>query len=452
VELVHYIRVVRRRWLIVLVAVLSCAGVAYLLSSLRTPVYRAETRLVVSAPAGGGANDELSNRTLAISRATAYASYAPTTPAVDAALEGAGYPTGGSRPQVTATADGSTPFLLISVQDSDPQRAAKVANAYVQRLLGVVARLDGTRDVSSQRLAVIDPAGVPSRPDSPRPVRDAGIGLVLGLILGLGAAFVRESLDRTYVDPDVLETTTNLPVLGVVPQALEKVDLPSISQPSSGRAEAYRTVRTNLSFAGGPDTTRRLVVTSATPGEGKTSVSANVAVALASAGHSVVLVDADLRRPRVASVFGLQDEGPGLVGLLTGDLDVQAAIRTVDEAGLAVIPAGGTLANPSEMLGSERMQAVLEELEQQYETVLIDTPPVLPVTDALVLSAGASGVVVVVRLGETSRERLDRALSSLRKLDVPVLGLVANGAVASGDAAYGYGSKYGYEKRVASPR
>ena len=449
-ELVEYIRVVRRRWVIVLAAVVVCAGVAFTLSSLQTPLYSASTRLVVSAPAGGGANDELSNRTLAVSRASAYAAYAPTRPVVEAALEGAGYSPDGPRPSVTASADGSSPFLTITAQDEDPARAAAVANAYLTELLPIVAELDGTSDVSSQRLAVIDPAGVPSGPTSPRPLRDAGIGLALGLILGLGSAFVRESLDRTYGDPDVLESATNLSVLGVVPQALDKVDLPTITHPSSSRAEAYRAVRTNIAFSGSPDSSRRLVVTSATPGEGKTSVSANVAVALVRAGQTVVLVDADLRRPRVATAFKLKDQGPGLAGYLTGELDVDDVLRTADDGQLSVLPAGGTLDNPSELLGSERMQHLLGELEKRFDVVLIDTPPVLPVTDALVLSTSASGVIVVVRLGETSRERLGRALASLRKLDVPLLGLVANGAVASGDAAYGYGAKYGYEKRVAT--
>ena len=451
-ELVDYIRVVRRRWTLIVAAVLACAGVAFLLSSQKTPVYSSSTRLAVSAPAGSDASNELTNRTLAVSRASAYARYASTRPVVQAAAAGAGYPTDGPLPAVAASADGSSPFLTITVQDPDPDRAARIAAAYADELLDAVAEIDGTEDISSQRLAVIDPASVSSRPTSPRPLRDAGIGLALGLILGLGAAFVRESLDRTYGDPDVLESSTDLSVLGVVPQALEKVDLPTVTHPSSSRAEAYRTVRTNIAFSGAPGSSRRLVVTSATPGEGKTSVSVNVAVALVRAGQSVVLIDADLRRPRVASAFDMKDQGPGLAGYLTKDLRLEDVIRTVDEGQLSVIPAGGTLDNPSELLGSGRMTALMEELGRRYDVVLLDTPPVLPVTDSLVLSTSATGVIVVVRLGETSRERLSRALASLRKLDVPLLGLVANGAVASGDAAYGYGAKYGYEKRVKQHR
>ena len=246
------------------------------------------------------------------------------------------------------------------------------------------------------------------------------------------------------MDPDVLEEEAGLSVLGVVPQELEKVDLPTITHPASGRAEAYRTVRTNIQFAGSPAALKRIIITSATPGEGKTSVAVNVAIAMARQGQSVVLVDADLRRPRVHLAFGMTESGDGIAGVLADGAAVADVLRQADDGALAVIPAGRRVDNPSELLGSARMVALLEELAEHFDIVLVDTPPVLPVTDALVLAVGATGVIVVVRLGATNRERLGRALGSLRKLNVEILGLVANGAVPSGDAAYGYGSRYGY--------
>lgn len=446
-ELVDYVRVLRRRWLLILLAVLACGAVAYLLSAFTTPVYSTSTRLVVSAPRGDGFFDEVSNRTLAISRAEAYATYASTGPAIDAALDAAGYPVGSGRPQVTGAADGETPFLTVTVRDTDPVKAAAVANAYADELLGVVAELDATPELAAESLAVVDPAGVPTDPVSPQPVRDTLIGVMLGLVLGVGAAFVREALDRTYKDADVLERETSLSVLGVVPDELVKVDLPTVTHTVSGRAEAYRTIRTNIQFAGPDSLLKRIVITSATPGEGKTSVAVNVAVAMARQGQSVVIIDADLRRPRIDRAFGLEDAGPGLAGVLLDGHTAPEVIRLVDDGMLAVIPAGRVVDNPSELLGGVRMARLLTELSRQFEVVLIDTPPILPVTDALVLAVGATGVIVVVRLGETSRERLRRAIGSLRKLDVPILGLVANGSVPSGDAAYGYGSRYGYASR-----
>ena len=158
-ELVDYVRVLRRRWKIIVLAVIVCGGVAYGLAAAKTPLYTASARLVVSVPQGGGFSDELSNRTLAVSRASAYATYASTSPAIDAAMQGAGYPVGTVRPQITGTADGETPFLTIAASDPDPAKAASVANAYVDTLLGVVARLDASPLLAAKSLAVVEPAG-----------------------------------------------------------------------------------------------------------------------------------------------------------------------------------------------------------------------------------------------------------------------------------------------------
>lgn len=446
-ELVDYVRVLRRRWKLIILSIAVCAGAAYFLAASKTAVYTANARLVVSAPQGEGFVNELSNRTLAVSRATSYATYASTGPAVDAALRGAGYPVGTPRPQVTGAADGETAFVTLAVSDPDPVKAAAVANAYTDTLLAVVARLDATPEVANQTLAVVDQAGVPGEPVSPKPPRDAIIAALLGLVLGVGAAFARESLDRTFTDADVLERETGVSILGVVPQELDKVDLPTVTHASSGRAEAYRTIRTNIQFAGQPSDLKRIIITSATPGEGKTAVAVNVAVAMARQGESVVLIDADLRRPRVHRAFGLTAGGEGLAGVLADGATAADVLRSVDGGALAIIPAGRQVDNPSELLGSPRMASLLDELSQHFDVVLVDTPPVLPVTDALVLAVGATGVIIVVGLGATNRERLGRALGSLRKLDVAILGLVANGSVPSGDAAYGYGSRYGYASR-----
>lgn len=446
-ELVDYVRFLRRRWKLVLLAMLVSTVSAYVLSDRKSPVYEASTRLIVSVPAEGSVVDELTKRTLAISRASVYATYASTRPAVDDALRRAGYAVEGVRPSVTAEAPEDTPFLLVRVTDYDPARAAAVAGIYVESLLDTVAQLDDAPQALPQTLSVVDPAAVPTEPSSPRPVRDAGIGLLIGLGIGIAGALTREALDRTYSDSDLLESVTDLPVLGVVPQELGKVRLPAVSDPESGRAEAYRTIRTNIQFAGPPTALKRIVVTSTLPGEGKTSVASNVAIALARSGQAVVLVDADLRRPQVASVFGMVVQGPGLAGVLSGRHTLAHALRVVDDGALAVLPAGGTVANPSELLGGLRMTQLLEDLGSEFDVVLIDTPPVLPVSDALVLAVAATGVIVVVGLGKTPRERLQRCLGSLRKLDVPILGLVANGSVPSGDPAYGYGSKYGYASR-----
>ena len=177
-----------------------------------------------------------------------------------------------------------------------------------------------------------------------------------------------------------------------------------------------------------------------------------MAVTFARTGQTVVIVDADMRRPQVAEAYQLVDEGPGLSGYLAGTVSLGDALRSGDEGRVAILPSGATPGNPSELLGSSRMADLLRELGERYDVVLVDSPPVLPVVDPLVLGVLATGVVVVVQLGQTSRERLNRTLGSIRKLNVPLLGLVANGAVARGDAAYGYGYGYGYYGRKGAAR
>lgn len=451
-ELVDYLRVLRRRWALIALAAFVCAGSAVGFSLQQTPVYEATTRLVVSGSAGGSAADEVAQRQLAVQRATSYAQFASTPPVVDETVESAGLDPQAGRPEVTGTADGAAPFLTVTVVDAEPERAAAVANAFAEVLPTAVARLEGASGTGQARLTVLSAASTPQDPVRPKPVRNGGIGLALGLMLGVGSAFLKEALDRSYKAVEQLEDETGLSVLGVVPQELAGVSLPTLTHPTSNRAEAYRTVRTNVQFAGPPHSLKTILVTSATAAEGKTTLTTNLAVAFAATGQSVVLVDGDLRRRQVGKAFGLEDEGPGLAGVLAGWAPLDEALRTVETARLAILPGGSTPENPSELLGSARMAELLKELGQLFEVVLVDSPPVLPVTDPLVLAVNATGVVLVVRLGETSRERLRRTIGSLQKLDVPLLGLAANGAVASQDPAYGYGYAYGYTGKEARSR
>lgn len=450
-ELVDYLRVLRRRWALVALAVLVCTGAAVAFSLRQTPVYEASVRLVVSDTGAAATTQAVVQHSLAVQRAVTYAQFASTPPVVDWALAGAGEAADAGRPVVTATAEAGSPFLTIAVDDPDPRRAAAVANAYAGVLPAAVARLEGAAAASRFSLVALAPAGVPSKPIRPKPIRNGGLGLALGLVLGVGCAFLTESLDHTYKRAEQLEQDTGLPVLGVIPQELKGVPLPAKTHSASHRAEAYRTIRTNVQFAGPAHTLKTILITSASPGEGKTSLATNLAVAFAATGQSVVLVDADLRRRRVGEAFGLMREGVGLAGVLAGWSRVAEAVHAIEPDRLAVLPAGSVPKIPTELLGGPRMMDLLKELGDSYEVVLVDSPPALPVADPLILAVNATGVVVVVRFGETSRERLRRTIGNLQKLGVPLLGLVANGAVAAHDPAYGYGYVYGSygERQVA---
>lgn len=435
VRLVDYLSVLLRRWVFIALGTVVCAGAAVGFLLMQTPVSEAKTRLVVTGAQADSAVEETAQRNLAVQRATTYGPFAATPSVVDEALEAAGEAAAGGRPEVSAQGQPGTPFLTMTVADTDLQRAAPVVNTYAEKLPAAVARLE-RRDVSASHLTAA--AAVPGAPARPRPAGNRATGPELSLMLGVGSAFLREAVDRRSNNAEPLKQNIGLTVLGAVPQEHSDVPLPTLTEPTSGRAEAYRTIRSNAEFAAPPHTRRTILITSAKGGEGKTSFSTSLAVALAASGQSVVLGDTDLRRRRVAQTFGLAEEGLGRAGVLAGSAPLERSLRTGKNKDLSPLPGVSSPDNPSELLGGPRTVELLKEPGERLEVVLVNSPPLLAVTDPLVLAVHATGVVVVVRLGETSRERLGQAITSLQNLDVPLLSLTANGAVATRDPAYGY--------------
>ena len=438
-EFADYLVVVRRRWRLLALALIVCVAGAEASTYLQTPRFRTSTRLLVSASSSESAIDEITKRQLASQRAVAYAQYATTGPAVAAAVAEARATTGVS---VSATASATSPFLVIVTTSANAKAAADVANAYLVVLPRVVTALDQNPvNTALPKLSVLEAAGIPSTPFAPKPRTNLIIGFTLGLLLGLAAALLRESLDSTIRKSTDLEKIAEIDLLGVVVKEYGDERLIAVTRPRCRRTEAYRQVRTNLEFTGPAGLPNSIVVTSATPGEGKTTLAANLAVIVSHAGKEVVVVDADLRRPTIAQVFQL-DQGPGLTDVLTGKMTLDEVMRPLEGERLTVLPSGALPRSPSELLGSEAMLEVIRELENRFDFVIIDTAPVLPVTDALVIAVNTGGVVLVARLAETSRSALRRAISLVNNIDARLLGVVANGAVEEEDKRYGYG--YGY--------
>ena len=442
-ELADYLRTLRRRWWLVALALVVCIAGAALATYVQDPTYRASARLLVSGASSTSAIDEISRRQLATERAVAYAQIASTGPAVSAAVIRAGA-TGAS---VEATADGDSPFLSVIVTAGTAEDAQAVANAYVRTLPRVIIELEQSPSATPPTLSLIEPAGLPSSPHSPRPIRNLLIGGVLGLVLGVAIALLRETLDVTIRSSAEVERVTGAPVIGTVPQEFSNERLPALTRPQSGRSEAYRHVRTNLEFTGPEGAPRSIVVTSAGSGDGKTTLSTNLAVIASRAGKSVVIVDADLRKPMVATAMGVKQE-PGLSDVLSGSIALDDALQPVSDELMTILPSGRVPRSPSELLGSTAMVELLDELERRYDMVIVDTPPVLPVTDALLVGVHVAGVVVVTRVGETTRGGIKRAVEAVRKVNAKVLGIVVNAAAEPEDKTYGYG--YGYvDKRRA---
>jgi len=330
-----------------------------------------------------------------------------------------------------------------------------------------------TAGLRSNNFRIVDAARVPMAPSEPNVPRNLAFALVLGLTSGVGLAFLLENLDNTVRTPEQAQIISMLPSLGMIPQgsknhidargqkhltvasSKEAVELVTQSRPQSQMAESYRALRTSLllSSLGAPP--KVILITSALPQEGKTTTSINTSIVLAQKGVRVLLIDADLRRPGVHKTLGM---GPrsGLSNVLTGSATLQqTVVRSPSLANLFVLPAGTPPPNPAELLASSNMRDVLAELRDQYDHIIIDTPPTLSVTDAVVLSTRADAVVLVIRSGQTTKGALRRSRDILMQVNAKVTGVLLNAVdLTSPDYYYyyeyqgKYGSRYYREDEV----
>jgi len=308
---------------------------------------------------------------------------------------------------------------------------------------------------------VIDPAKPPRLPVRPQKLRNILIGLMVGLVLGLALAFVREAVDTSIKSIDEAERLANAPALAVVPLARDARRRPTpslsgnngkssgteglalLSHPSSAVAESFRTLLTSVVLSTAPQPPQVLLTTSSTAGEGKTVTSLNLAIALAQRGEPTLLIDADLRHPSIGKSLNLVN-GTGLATYLTGAHDIETALRDFPPVPtLWAMPAGPTPPNPAQLLSSAAMESMLRELRKRFKFVVIDSPPVLPVTDAMILSTLVDGVVFVIESGVTVRGAVTRARKILQNVGANVLGIVLNKVDVRHDGYYAdYGSYY----------
>jgi polysaccharide biosynthesis transport protein len=308
-----------------------------------------------------------------------------------------------------------------------------------------LSQLEVNSSNATAALTVVSPAVAPLAPSSPKPVQDALLGLLAGLALGLGAAFLRDSLDDAVSSKETAEQITSAPVLAAVPMVTswrkrDRALVVTLARPSSPATEAYRSLRTSLQFARAEHELRTILVTSPAAAEGKTSTLANLGAVFAQAGQSVLMVSCDLRKPRLGQFFGIE-ESAGLTTAILGDDTVENLIRPAPGAdNLWLLPSGPTPPNPAELLNGARSQQIFAQLRDRFDLVLIDSPPVLPVTDAVVLSKDADATLLVVAAFRTSSGDLARATEKLAQVNARVVGVVLNEATRQ---AAGYYSAYG---------
>jgi len=301
------------------------------------------------------------------------------------------------------------------------------------------------------RVQLIDAAVTPTFAISPNRTRDVGFSLAVGLLLGIALALLLERLDDTVKSPDELREKMDVTVVGMIP-AIDTIDAAAgVLSPSIGRlvthadprspvAEAYRSLRTNLAFARTTQPVQTIVVASPGPGDGKSTTAANLAITFAQQGQRTLLIDADMRRAVLDKTFGMV-RTPGLTDVIVGAASLEEATRATQVPNLFVLPSGQFPPNPSELLGSPAMRETLRAARHQFDIVLFDSPPLLAVTDAAVLSTLVDGTILVVRTASTAREAVRRALNQLRAVNGRILGAVLNDVDVHGRGYYG---GYGY--------
>jgi receptor protein-tyrosine kinase len=491
-DIERFLRTLRRRKIAVLLVFLGVTGAALALSLSKEKQYTASSTLLfrdpaidrilyrtIPPPSVDVNTDSLTNQKLvklaAVAQRTAERlGGGPITSALVFS-------------KVSVVRQGQSLLVSVTATDHNPQFAARVANTFaaeyinwrreadralirraqrdIQRQLNEVAEPNReTLIKSKQNLGVIaalqngkaelvQTAKPPSSPSSPKPVRDGVLGAMMGLILGVSLAFVLDRIDKRIRDPQELEETYGIPVLGAVPESKALREAASTTDGKLtlvSEGEAFRKLRARLRYFNVDRDIRSIVVTSAAPGEGKTVVASHLALAAAIGGQTkVLLLEADLRKPSLVSRFELAPL-PGLSELLTHDIMISDVVQRIPVAGglngastLDVIVAGAIPPNPGELLESRKLGDLVDQLTGMYDLVVIDTPPVSVVADAMPLVALVSGVVVVSWMGRTTRDAAIHLRRELDALNAPTLGVVVNRVKAGTDGYYGY-PYYGY--------
>jgi len=493
-------------WLLALCAILT-GGSTFWLSRKRIPVYQATTTVMVDiAPA----SQVITNTTVTASEdlAATYSNTMLMQPVLDGIakrLNLAAFPKTAS---IQATPVLNTQLITVVVQDTDPKRAALIANALVQvfsdKLKADQASryADSTKGIQTQLAnlqqqiqatqkdlaAATDPVrqaqlqitlnqynqsyasvlqsseqlklaeaqsssgivqqdtALPNNvPISPKPVRDTVVAVVIGLLIAIGGVILIEFLDDSIRDPDEITRRWGVPVLAtIISYPHDKNSLITAKQPRSPITEAFRSLRTNLQFASIDQPLHTILVTSPSPEDGKTTVAANLASVIAQGGRRAIIMDADLRRPRVHKLFHVSNRS-GLSGqfIHTQDL-LNGSIKSTEIDGLYVMTSGHLPPNPSELLGSIRLPEILNELSSHFDSVILDAPPLLMVTDALVLAPRVDGVLVVIKPSITKRAALKNLLEQLHQVNAKVLGVVLNNVKINQSHYYNY---HGYYNR-----
>jgi len=424
------LRTVASRWQVavaILALGIALSGVFVL---IRTPDYSAQTSLFVSTQDGGSVTQAFQGAQLSEQRVKSYSELATSDRVMLGVVAQLGLQSSieDLRGTVEATNAIDSVIINITATDSDPLLAASLADAVASQTSQLITELERPEDSANQptvAVRVIQPASIPQESSSASWAVVLAAGVLAGASLGIGGALLASAVDTTIKNTDDLTRSSGFPVLGTTVKDKTSFAPATVvlDHPQSIAAESYRKIRTNLNFVQVDRRLTTLLFTSPSPNEGKSTTAISMAIAHASGGSRVLIIDADLRRPTIGYILGLEST-VGLTSVLTGQVQVSRAIQTWRGGTLDVLASGVVPPNPSELLSSHQFRALIDELKKRYDLIIVDAPPTTPVTDAVALAPIVDGVILIAKYKSTRRPYVNSFASAMQVVEANIVGSI----------------------------
>ncbi|MCL8253130.1 MULTISPECIES: polysaccharide biosynthesis tyrosine autokinase [Aeromicrobium] len=453
-DLRQFLGILRSRWVFSVSTFVVGAVATILLVLSMSPVYGSSAKLFITSPVGQQVTDPTAAY-FASQRLASYADLAREPSLLQDVINRLNL-TGVTREelagQVTAQIIATTQTLQVDVTADSAELAQQIAEAEAEGIVSLVARLEKPTSGNGSPAFVariVGPPSISQTPVAPNVPLNIAVGLLLSLFVAIAGAVLRDLLDRTVKTRQEAEELSGGAVLATLPfdRQLKKQAL--TSEGHGALAEAFRVLRTNLQFANLDAKVESILVSSAVPNEGKTLVATNLAMSMAQSGRSVLLIDADMRNPNVADLLGLENS-VGLMTVLIGRTSLDEATQ-VHDSGISFLGTGPKPPNPAEVLDTQAMRDLLHGLRSEYDVVVIDAPPMLPVADASILMREVDGALMLVRHGSTTREQLRLAVARIETVGGKLFGTILNRTPRRAGDVYGYGYGYGYGQEQHEP-